>query len=244
MPPSSSTAAVPLPRWLVVLGSLLIVFHFGSVGVAALAAPSGPWPTGEGQGPATPPQFAYSAHQIVLPYLQAVKLDNNYHFASNRPEQIGVQLEVRLKDDAGQDLATVKLPDPNANPWVRHRQALLLRGLTYDDGVAPPQGEAIAAPNRAVPKVPIWDVAEQRQLRLKPVEEHLIPRDRPVMRPSEYNLLLVRAFARHLCREHQAAVAEVLRHHQDPIPPLVLFEQNLPPGAFEPVTSNYGELPR
>lgn len=246
MPPASPISAVPVPRWLVVLGSLLIVFHLGSVGLAALAAPSGPWPGPEGASLATPPQFAFSAHRGVLPYLQAVKLDNNYHFPSNRTEQDGVRLEVRLKDDAGQDLATVQVPDENANAWVRHRQSLLVRALASDENVAPPPGEAIAAPNREVRKVAIWDMAGPQQLRLKPVEEHLIPRDHPVMRPSDYGMLLIRSYARHLCREHQAAVAEVVRQHQNPIQPIVLFPQEvqLPPDAFLPVTSNYGELPR
>jgi hypothetical protein len=74
------------------------------------------------------------------------------------------------------------------------------------------------------------------------VIEHL--GDRPVFRASARSLLLARSYARYLCRLNGAAKAEVIRHTQEPIPPAVMFMNDQPPaGAFNELTSNFGELP-
>jgi hypothetical protein len=102
----------------------------------------------------------------------------------------------------------------------------------------------IPAPNRAVPTVRIWEIAGNGGLELRTVPEHLVPRDRPVFRASARSLLLARSYARYLCRINGAAKAEVIRHTQEPIPPAVMFMSNQPPaGAFNELTSNFGELP-
>jgi hypothetical protein len=151
-----------------------------------------------------------------------------------------VYLEIRLRDSAGGPLTSVRIPDEAASHWVRLRQQLLVRGLIPDQPVIPRPGEAVAAPGRDVPAVPIWDMAEPQHLRLQRVPEHLLPRDRPVSRPSEWALLLARSYARHLCRVHGASSAELVRHTRYPIPPAVLFEEP-PPGAFEELIAHFGE---
>jgi hypothetical protein len=236
---------VALPSWLVVLGSAAIAGHLLAVVAMVLAAPSGPWPSAVGSALSTPPQFAYSLNNLIpAEYLKSLGMTNDYHFFRNRPVLPGVSFEVRLQDEAGSHLATVKFPESHSNFWVRHRQSLLARGLADDQPVEPPQGEMIPAPNRSVPTVQVWDIAEKGGLELRKVQEHLVPRDRPVFRPSERSLLLARSYIRHLCRTNGAAKAELIRHTQEPIPPAVMFmSDQTSTGAFNELISNFGELP-
>ena len=237
---------VALPSWLVVLGSVAIAGHLLAVVAMVLAAPSGPWPSDVGSSLSTPPQFAYSLNNLIpAEYLKSLGMSNNYHFFRNRPVLPGVSFEVRLQDEVGSRLATVKFPESNSNFWVRHRQSLLARGLADDQPVEPPQGEMIPAPNRTIPTVQVWEIARNGGLELRNVPEHLVPRDRPVFRPSERSLLLARSYIRHLCRTNGAAKAELIRHTQEPIPPAVMFmSDQTPAGAFNELISNFGELPK
>ena len=230
--------------WVVAVGSAAIVGHLLAVVIVILAAPSGPWPAEGGSTFSTPPQFAYSLNDLLpTTYLQSLGLLNHYHFSSNRPAVPGASFEVRLKDQSGKLLTTVKFPNKDCNFSVRHRQSLLASGLADDQPVEPPQGEVIAAPNRAVPSARIWEMAGTEGLVIQAVPEHLIPRDRPVFRPSEQSLLLARSYARYLCRLHGAVTAEVIRHTQEPIPPAVMFISGPPPAdASGKLASNFGEL--
>lgn len=238
-------ASTVAPAWLLILASLAIAAHLGAVLLGALAAPSGPWVTGEGSNMATPPQFAFSLYNAgAIYYLKLVKMTNNYHFPTNHPGLPGVAFEVRLRDTDQHTIAVLQIPDPHANGWVRHRQALLARWLADDQPIFPPTGEVIAAPHQQVPMVTIWDIAEPQHLRLRTVPQHLIPRDRPVYRPSELSLLLAHSYARYACRQHGAASAELVRTTQEAIPPIVLFRQDLQPGNFAPLIASFGELPR
>lgn len=246
--PSSSTN---IPQWLLMIASLVIVLHLVVVVVGALAVESGPWPSMQGgmeMGP--PPAFAESLRRVALPYLQAFNLTHNYHFSTNRPAFPDVSLEIRLKDKEGKPLKdqqgaelTIEIPDKSANASVRHRQKLLARWAGNDMPISVPMSEAIAAPGQHVPGVSYWDIMPTGQLTLVTRPQHLVPRDRPVMGPSPLSLLLVQSYVRHLCRTHAAAKADVLRHHQDPVPPAVLLtNEKVPAEAFDPVTSSFGEL--
>jgi hypothetical protein len=241
----------PLPRWLIVVGSVLIVFHLSSVAVRVLAAPSGPWPTPQGPNTAPPPAFAMELHE-GLPewYLRAIQwpssATHNYHFPTNRPGQPALSFEVRLKDANGQELATVTIPDKKANFWVRHRQTLLANALGLDVPVERPQMERIPAPGKRANTVALWEPDGPNRLKLKDEDENLIieklQRQQGMMRPSEVTMLFLHSYVRYLCRTHGAASAEVIRHHQDPIPSVVLFDDNVPEDAFKEVLSNFGEL--
>src|SRR5262249_3155198 len=196
---------VPLPTWLVVLGSLVVAGHLLVFGVSVLAAQSGPWPTPYGQDWAVPPMFAAAIDEVTRPnYLRPLKMTHNYHFATNRAEMPGVYFEVHLKDESGAVMKTLRYPEKDANPWVRHRQELLARHLLEDRPVPPPAGETVAAPGRQVEMVPIWEMGPGRTLTVRRVAEHLVPRDRPVSRPSDLSLALARSYARYLCRAHGA----------------------------------------
>jgi hypothetical protein len=79
---------------------------------------------------------------------------------------------------------------------------------------------------------------------LTEVAQHQVPRDHPVEQPSEWALLLARAYGRYLCRTHGAAKVELVRHSRGPIPPAVLFIDNVPAGNFDELLSNFGDYPR
>lgn len=236
-------SAPPIPRSLAALASLAIVFHIGSILTNVLAAPSGPWPTPSGGEMASPPQLAQSINRELSPdYLQPLKLTHNYHFPSNMPGRPGVWFEVRLWDKSGRELKTLRFPDTAASAALWRRHSVLAQALADDRPVEPPTGELVAAPGRKVPAVPIWDLASNGELRLKTVPGHLVPRDRPVYRPSDWSLVLARSYVRHLCREQGAAKGELIRHTREAIPPTVLFEKEVPPDAFRELISHFGEV--
>jgi hypothetical protein len=233
-----------LRRWLFLAGSGLILFHLAAVLSAALAAPSGPWPTGDGANMATPPQFAFTLQRDLFSrYLRPLRLAHNYHFMSNRPGSARVVVEAHLKDSDGNETAVVELPERTANPWVRHRQRLLAGWLVPDEPV-PPGTEVIPGPGQAVPTVRFWEVVGPGRLKLQAAPQHLVPRDRPVYRPSDLSLLLVRSYARHLCRRHGAASVELVRRSRDPLPPTVLGGEAVSETATNTVLSNFGEFSR
>jgi hypothetical protein len=229
-------------RWLIVVGSGLVVFHLSAVLCGTLAAPSGPWPSGDGPTMANPPPFAFTLHRDLFGrYLRPLRLASSYRFASNRPAGPSVVLEARLRNEQGEEVAVLEFPDRNANSWARHRHTLLTGWLGGDQPV-PPQSEVIPGPGQAVPTVPVWEQSEQGKLRLQNVPQHLVPRDRQVFRPSEPSLVLVRSYARYLCRKHNAASVEVVRRSRDPIPPAVVLEQAQEGPAV--LISTYGEFSR
>jgi hypothetical protein len=235
-----------LPTWLVVLGSAVVVVHLGAVAAVALAAQSGPWLTRIGPTPVEPPQFAAHVGRRVAPsYLRPLKLAHDYHFVGNRPAWPDVSFEVRLKDDEGNLLETVRVPEAGANFWVRHREQLLARALAEDLFVEPPGPETIPAPGQEVPRITIWDPdrSARNLLRLTPTEVHLIPRDRQVMRPSELSMILARSYVRHLCRTRGAARGELLRHTREPVYPHVLVLPDAPL-VFDDLVCNFGEFSR
>lgn len=247
LPPDKTVVtSKPLPRWVILVASAVILFHLFAVGLRALAVFSGPWPNPDGIVPATPPQFAYSMHQgLVSKYLNFLHLTHNYHFVSNRPGMPAARLEIKLKDKDGQVIETVNIPDKKANPWRKHREDLLARNLAQDEPVPPPEGEHIAAPGRKAPTVVIWEPKGETTLVLHKVERHLTPRDRPVFKPSDWSMVLARAYCRRLQRESGAASVELIRHSQEPYPPAVLFIDSLPTNAFPQLNSNFqnGEEP-
>jgi hypothetical protein len=242
MAPPREKQAHSIPPFLLAAGSAVIVAHFGVVIAHALAVPSGPWPGPEGQDMAAPPAFVKTLNQEAQGYRYVFRLGPSDSVAGDPPAFPGVFAEVRLKDSGGNVIKTVRLPDPDANAWVRHREELLVQGLVPDQPIMPPRGESIPAPNQEVRKVPIWQGPEGGPLRLQHVPEHLIPRQRDVMGPTERSLVLVRSYARHLCRQHGASSAEVLRHSREAISPIAYLMGPPPPMAFTDLIVSYGDI--
>jgi hypothetical protein len=246
MPQPTPNPAPDIPRIVIVLGSIAIAVHLLALAALVLAAGSGPWATRIGDSPALAPQFAQGLYSAFGPsYLTPLKFTNNYHFLSNRPEAPGVRLEVKLKDEGRREVATLQFPDKNANARVRYRQSRLVALLADDQTVPPPQGEAVAAAGQSVRTVEIWDPVTPQSLKIRPVAEHLIPRDRGVMRPSDWSRLLAASYARYLCRAYGAKSAEIIRYTREPIFPVLAFMPDAPEGGGdEQMSANFGELPR
>jgi hypothetical protein len=224
----------------VLIGSVLICLHLTAVGAGLLAQPSGPWggPTG------APPQFAQTlAAAGGSGYLSLVRLGSPLPEPASRPGQSVAYLEVRLKDENGQIVAIRHIPSESANFWVRRREEQLVHWLIEDQPVSPPSIEAVAAPKQGAKKAAFWFFTAPGQARLREVPEHLLPRD-GAYQPTEWMLLLVRSYARNLCRESGAASAEIVRHSKDPVPPALLLSNDFPSGGFEELTCNFGEFSR
>jgi hypothetical protein len=263
-----------LPKALIWIGSAAIFLHFFAVIMLVLAAQSGPWATHFGDSPAEGPLLAKIVTEGVsavtpetppdpsapLPvqmlrkgmrawYLQPLHLAHDYHFVSNRLMISQVKFEARLKDDKG-EVTVLTFPDPGANSWIRHRQSLLALGLGDDMPVQPERGEVIPAPGQQMRTVTIWEPVKgevksgEVGMRLRDVPVHLVPKDRPVMRPSEWSLLLARSYARFLCREHGAASVEIVRCSKNPVMPALMFVDPPPPGTFDELVCSFGEYRR
>ena len=123
----------------------------------------------------------------------------------------------------------------------------MIRGMSDDQPVDMNQGEEIPGLTGKIPVIDIWDGAGIRggnewQLKITPTQKHLVPRDRPVMRPSAYARILAGSMARYLCRETGAVSAEVFRISREPVAPMMLNMDDAPPESFNTLTSNFGEF--
>ncbi len=245
MSPSSSRLAKPLPRAVVVIGSVLIGVHFLAIGAYVLAAPNGPWPTRFGDSTAEGPFFAVQLNDLFYPrYLQPLRLTHNYHFMGDHPLVSAVYFEAKVKDADGVVRKTVKFPQETSNLWLQHRYRLLALGLGNDQTVQPPRGEVIPAPGQHMQKIKIWDNTDPALWKLKDVPEHLIPKDHPVARPSEWSLVLAQSYRRFLLKKYNAAAVELVRHSKDQVMPGYMFMPEAPPGTFDELVCSFGEYRR
>jgi hypothetical protein len=234
----------PLPTWLVWAGSAAIVFHLFALVIVALAAPSGPWPSPFGPSPQEPPAFAQEISRLsTRHYLRPLQLSSNYHFESNKTEYDSVYFEAQLRDANNNLIQTLRIPDEQANIWVRNKQIALAQSLGVDEPVQPPRGEIITPPGQEMPKVKIWDVPEGGgPLKLQEIPVIRIPREREVYRPSDLSLQLARSYSRHLCKQMNAASVELIRHSRRPVfPAFIMREEGAPPDAFEEMICSFGE---
>lgn len=241
--PKQPGAHASLSPWLTLPAGALIAVHLAGVLATALAAPSGPWGTMEGRNLADPPLFVQPLARVFEFPLTFLHLTHHYHFASNHPGLPGVSLEASLSDQAGNSLGTVRIPEDTANPWARDREASLVRLLADDQPVEPPQGEVVAAPGRVAHELTIWEPTETPgNLTLLRVEQNLVPRNRPVFRPSERSLALAASYARYLCRRHGAATVVLVRHTRSAFSPLELLREL--PREFDDLAADFGKFPR
>jgi hypothetical protein len=261
------------PRWLMIVGSMAIGFHLLTLGIQALAAPSGPWPMEPmGAAPMPPPVFAARLYDLTGSYyLPAIKLTHNYHFLTNNTSGEEIYLEAHLTDRDG-NAVTIKLPEDGANFWVRHRQSLLANGLAGDMPRTGQGAPTVMREGQKAATVSIWFPREEDLTRgelggdeskklkelahrfgvkqealgyLKELEEYRLSRTVPSMGPNRRAMVLADAYARHLCRQYGADKVELVRYFQSRIPPVFLDpQQEAMPGAFSKQASYFGELPR
>jgi hypothetical protein len=244
--------ARPLPRGIIIAGSVAIAFHLFALGVLVLAAPSGPWPTPIGLGsPAEPPEFSKEVSNTLLNvYLRPLHLTHNYHFESNMPERSFVHFEVKLRDADDKLIKTFKFPDENANFWVRHRQDLLAHGLGNDQPYQPPQSVRVPSPPA---KAWYGETGEESKYVEKLESEWQEIRGKRGVevfyQPTDFSLLLVKSYARYLCRTYGAATAEIVRSSREPILPVILVTRAdegslrvMTGRSFSTFVANYGAL--
>ena len=246
---SSHSSPRPLPLWLKAGASAFAIWHLFAVGLWALAARNGPWPAPPPMGVdhQVGPHFATSiSTRVTFPaYLKPLRMTHNYHFASNEPAQNAVYIEVQLKNDTGTVFKTLKFPDDKANFWVRHRQSVLVRGISDDQPLPPQITEKIAPAGQTPTLVEFWEMTEPGNLRLVKRPANEVPTDRPVHHRSEAGKILAESYMRYLCREHNAASAELIRHHRTPLMPGLWFVPSDPPAdAFTEIKSHFGEYRR
>jgi hypothetical protein len=251
MPP---TAPRPLPQWLVILGSLFVVGHLGAVVFLVLGAQSGPWPTPYGESNADGPYFAQKIGSFLSDnYLRHLRMTHNYHFVSNRTDEEYVAFDVILRDAKGVEIKKVSIPDPDANFWVRHRQKILARNLVPDVPVAPAGAEKLAAPGKKLQKIPFWEPVEEKKeglplpnqpsttkLVIRRELEHLIPRDRPVSKVSDWSMVVAEEYQRFLCEKYDAAKSDLIRYYRQPVLPEYLAIRQAP-NAFPEIISYFEE---
>jgi hypothetical protein len=247
----STTPARPLPRWLMVAGSLWIAFHLLSVAVMIIAARSGPWPSPFGPSTQEPPPFVWNRNswgaelnQLTFDYLQPLHLATSYHFSSNRTDLPAVRFEVRLKDADGNVYQTLTFPDKDASFWIRHRESLLAENLGGDEPPPMTSPNTLPAPGEQVERVLIWEEEKGNRvfkLRSRPVSE--INQNRAVNGPNGWSRLLARSYVRYVLRHHGAESAELVRHSRDVIPPVVLISplERWPRDLFTEMVADFTE---
>src|SRR5262245_11860507 len=96
----ASASAGPLPRWLVIVGSLAICYHLAAIIIPILDVPSA-WSSPMGRSIADPPAFAHALGDLSGVHAR-LRVTHSYHFVSDRPGDLpGVEFEVRLRDREG-----------------------------------------------------------------------------------------------------------------------------------------------
>jgi hypothetical protein len=238
----STTPARPLPRWLILVGSLGIAFHLLAVIAMVLAAPSGNWPSPYGRTMQEPPAFAASIGEVTTRfYLQPLHLAHNYHFRSNRTDMSSVRFKVRLKDRTGEEIGTFEFPEADVNPWVRQRQNLLALSLADDLDVTSNNPNSLPEPGQEIPRVQIWEQSKAGQeYHLKNVAITSLSRERPFRGPSRWSQLLAKSYIRYLVHKYGADAGELIRESREPIPPVVLIAPPLP-DQFNEMVADFTE---
>jgi hypothetical protein len=243
--------ARPLPGWLILVGSLAIVFHLLTIVVVVIASRSGPWPSPFGPSEQEPPAFVWQQNaggrplsDLAFGYLQPLHLANSYHFSSNRTDYSAVRFEVRLKYADGGEDKILQFPEEDANFWVRHRQSILAQNLGNDEPKQPPGPNTIPAPGEEVERVKVWEPGtggREFHLRSKPVTS--ISQKQPLNGPSRWSQLLAKSYVRYLISKHGADSAELIRHSRDVIPPMVLISpaERWPQGLFSEMVADFTE---
>ena len=143
--------AAQLPGLIKAALSLAIVFHMLAVGALVLAAGSGPWWVRSlgSSSPSQGPMFAGGvAHYTTAYYLQPLGLANDFHFESNMTDLPSIYLEAVVD---GKKMA--RIPDPNANMWVRYRQRMVANCMGNDSPFQARMGQPISPDGQTMPKV-------------------------------------------------------------------------------------------
>jgi hypothetical protein len=258
MPHPPSAPADGVPRWLILVGSLAIAWHVTAVAFGALNAPSGPWGMEPQMSP--PPQVVTTVTNVTTAnYLKHLRMTHNYHFPSNRPARLEVEVQFRLKDADGNPLLkdadgkeiVLTLPEKDATGVAREMQTQLAQWLTGDEPVNLPQsGEPIMPEGKKPEKEQFWQMVKG-QLEIQREDRHRL-RDflgdqMMLQKPSAWSQMMAESYARYLGRKYGAARVQVIRHHKMAVPPGIIFADQVGTTFYDEMMnkktgSNFGEF--
>jgi hypothetical protein len=188
------------PPWVRRLAvSLVIVFHFGGICTAVLAAPPQPW------------VFEWLWVNIYRPYLQFTYLNNAYHFYAPEPGPASLmwyRIEYEPNDDGTRNYRWVKVPNledgelieydandrPRRVPRVEHTRRLSL---------AMSAGQNI----QLAPAV-LNNLAQQRTIRggvdrIPSYPVNILPMDRQYREPNSVAKRWIASYARHVALKYK-----------------------------------------
>lgn len=240
------------PGWVMVIGSLLIIFHLLCALHTTLFTSSGPWPTPNGNMQALPPQFAITIGRLSIneqpvleAYQRAMRVYSSFRFSSIRQETLEISFEGIFKDTAGNVISKKSIPDPEAPASIRYRQVQLAQQLGNDEPLPPPQAVIIAAPGKTLENVRWWQADGENRMVLKEDNPNSVPRNQNFMTPSASQYLIAKSFARFLGRHHEQPRVELVRYWYEPVLPMVLIEDEAPTAdVLRRFQSSYGVLPQ
>ncbi|MGF1578843.1 MAG: hypothetical protein ACFCD0_05725 [Gemmataceae bacterium] len=129
---------------------------------------------------------------------------------------------------------------PNELPELKRKQVLpptFVVPMEMDSStMSPPLAEG-SGQQGAVPVM-------QQHFRLVTIREDqdgALSRTRPLMRPSEWTLLLQDSYCRYLCRKYGAHSAELIRHSRPAVMPMMMFMPAPVGDSFTEMVANFGE---
>lgn len=164
------------PIWAKLIAAPLILWHIAALLAMVLSTESGPWP----EGYAHPPMFASKAYEVASRYLDPLRLQDDYRFATNEKPDDDFRVEFQLRDEQGNDMGVVRFPDPDASTWTQHRQKLIAQVLRHPIFLQPRAGEYIPPPGQGIPTVRYWSGVDERSFRLDEIDINRfrdLPRD-------------------------------------------------------------------
>lgn len=188
------------PRWLRRLGvSLLIIFHFGGICTAVLAAPPQPW------------VFEWLWVNVYRPYLQFTYLNNAYHFYAPEPGPASLmwyRIEYEPNEDGTRNYRWVKMPnledgkliEYDANDHPRHiPRVQFTRRLSL---------AMSAGQNIQVAEPVLTNLAQQRKIRgtrdgIPWYPEGILPMGRQYREPNSVAKRWVASYARHVALKYK-----------------------------------------
>ena len=99
--------------------------------------------------------------------------------------------------------------------------------------------QGIAPEKKLVSSVDIWEPTKGGAFVIRSVPQHLIPRDRPVFRPSPWASMVAASYVRYQCRLHSADSGELIRHSRDAVQPTLIFLPQLSDAAFQEMVAAF-----
>lgn len=239
-----SQPALP-PTWVMLLGSVLIMFHLSCALITALGASSGPWPVQGETYEGIPPRFTRTPKDLIADnYQRLLKATYHFHFGSIKQEVQEISFDAILRDDKGAVVGKRVFPDPEASSAIRYRQQMLAQKLSDDIPLPPQTGIVIAPAGQTLPTLQWWSPDGERRSVLKQDNPNAVPRNQNLMQPSTWQYLVAKSYERYLKRQTSQPKIEIIRTWYNPVMPVFMIDERMSPSPemLFRYQSSYGEL--